>query len=771
MNKTSINVPIKGMNCASCASIIEKTLKKAAGVESCEVNFGTERAKLSYDSEQTNLGELSQKIEPFGYSIPSAKAEIMDHSMHEGMDHSEHFGLNLSKEEKLKELAGFKKKIIFLLPITTLVFVLMLWNILAQSFRWVPMYFIPMQLFDTTTFIIASIFLFGFGKVFLRGVGVFIKQRVANMDTLVGIGTISAYTYSSIILLFPVVTERLDLPAVTYFDVTVVVIGFILFGKYLESRSKLMTGEAIERLVNLHAKTALVERGGKEVEVAIEEVVQGDIIIVKPGSKIPVDGEIVQGRSSIDESMVTGESIPTDKEPGDNVIGGTINKQGAFKFKAIKVGSETVLASIIKMVEEAQGSRAPIQALADKISAVFVPIVLAIAITAFIIWLTIGAYFLGFSTAFSLGLVSFVGVLVIACPCALGLATPTGIIVGVGKGASNGILIKNAESLEKLQKVNIIVVDKTGTITKGNPTINDIIVVDKTSLQSEDQALKILASLEKNSEHPLAQAVIERAKEKNITLLPVENFEIIEGKGLKGKIDGKKFFAGNMRLVNDLRLSFNGNQIETLANQGKTPVLLMNNEKVLAIVAIADTVKDSAKEAVQRLHKLGVKVIMLTGDNKNTARYIADQVGIDEVIAEVLPQDKASKVKELQSQNLVVAMAGDGVNDAPALAQSDIGIAMGTGTDVAIETADIVLLKGDIVKIAQAIKLSRATMGVIKQNLFWAFIYNIVGIPLAAGLFYPIFGWTLNPAFAGAAMAFSSVSVVLNSLRLKTIKI
>lgn len=522
--------------------------------------------------------------------------------------------------------------------------------------------------------------------------------------------------------------------------------------------------------MNLQAKTALVERDGKEIEIPIDQVILGDIVIIKPGAKIPVDGVIIEGKSSIDESMITGEPIPVDKSIDDSVTGGTINKQGVFKFRATKVGSETLLAHIIKMVENAQGSRAPIQKLADQISSVFVPVVLVIAFITLLTWVLVGSQFMPLTDAFSLGLVCFVGILVIACPCALGLATPTAIIVGVGKGASNGILIKNAESLEKLHKVKIVVVDKTGTITKGQPEVTEIITKNL-EIKNYKEILQIIGSLEKNSEHPLAQAIVDKANLENTTFLDVEDFEIIEGKGLKGKINGMEYFVGNLKLLSDLNVHFDRLEIDTLANQGKTPVILTTQTEVLAIIAIADTIKPEAVESVKALHKLGVKVAMLTGDNKNTARYIADQVGIDEVFAEVLPGEKADKVIELQKKGFVVAMAGDGVNDAPALAQSDVGVAMGTGTDVAIESADITLLHGDISKLAKAIKLSKKTMRTIKQNLFWAFIYNVVGIPLAAGVFFPFFGLLLNPIFAGLAMAFSSVSVVTNSLRLKTAKI
>ena len=554
----------------------------------------------------------------------------------------------------------------------------------------------------------------------------------------------------------------------TYYDVTIIVITFIALGKYLEARSKLKTGDAIEKLLNLQAKTALVIRVGKETEIPVDQVVHGDFIIVKPGTKIPVYGVIIEGKSFIDESMVTGEPIPAQKKVGDSVVAATINTSGSFTFKATKVGAETFLAHIIKMVEEAQGSKAPIQALADKISSIFVPIVLIIAFSTLGIWLLFSFGPLSFSQALSFGLISFVGILVIACPCALGLATPTAIIVGVGKGAREGILIKDAATLEKLHKVDTVIVDKTGTITIGKPTLVDI---QNFSDLKNDEFISILASLEKKSEHPIAHAIVNYAEGKNIKFLEVQNFESIKGKGLKGLIGGVEYFVGNAKLIQDLGLVFDKQKLEQYTIQGKTPVILAEKNKVLGFVMVADEIKTESKKAVADLHKLGIKMIMLTGDDEKAAKYMASLVGIDEVVAHVMPQDKLEKIKELQAQGRVVAMAGDGVNDAPALAQADVGIAMGTGTDVAIESAGITLLGGDISKLVKAIKLSKMTMRGIKQNLFWAFIYNIIGIPLASGIFYPIFGWLLSPVFAGFAMAFSSVSVVLNSLRIRNIKI
>lgn len=765
-----VTVPIKGMHCASCALVIEKTLSKAEGVKEVKVNYGTEKASIEYDKEKVSLTKMSDLLKPYGYEFIESGPPQENVFQTPGIASPAPQKTDPAKQQKLIELEDQKSKVQFALPIAIMVFVLMMWEIAAKNISRVPYFFIPHELYSIILLVISTVVLFWIGRPFLAGIGKFIRYRVANMDTLVGIGTLTAYLYSTFIVLFPQLRIALRFPESNYFDVTIIVIGFVFFGKYLEARSKLKTGEAIEKLINLQAKTALVEREGLEIEVPIEQVLINEIIIVKPGGKIPVDGEIIDGRSSIDESMVTGESIPADKEKGDKVIGGTINKQGRFKFVATKIGSDTLLANIIRMVEEAQGSRAPIQRVADRVSGIFVPVVLGIAAATLVVWLAAGSQFMPFSYALTYGLLNFVGVLVIACPCALGLATPTAIIVGVGKGAQNGILIKNAESLEKLHKINTIVVDKTGTITKGKPEVTDIILADSAG-NGPNRVLSLIASLEKNSEHPLAVAVVEKANEEKAGFLEVDDFEIIEGKGLKGTIDGVRYHAGNLRLMEELNISYDSELITKLSKQGKTPVIFANNKEVIATIAIADTIKDSSIEAVKQLHRLGIKVVMLTGDNINTAKFIAEQVKIDRIFAEVLPQDKANKIKELQSQGFVVAMAGDGINDAPALAQSDVGIAMGTGTDVAIESADIILLAGDISKIPKAVKLSKQTMAVIKQNLFWAFIYNTIGIPLAAGVFFPFFGLLLNPAFAGLAMALSSVSVVTNSLRLRFARI
>ena len=762
---------IKGMHCASCASIIEKTFKKVDGVDVAEANYGNESVKVSFDETKTSPENLSQKIEPLGYSLVLPTASEMGMSESE---HATHLGINQTKKEKLTEISEMRTKVISAIPLAVISVFVMSWEILGKYGVVPEMSFTVEEFFHHLMPLFATYILFVVGKPYLLGFYRFLRYGKANMDTLIGIGTGAAFIYSFAVTAFEDVLKPFVNVDATYYDVTIIVITFIALGKYLEARSKLKTGDAIEKLLNLQAKTALVIRDEKEIEIPIGEVKHGDLIVVKPGAKIPVDGIITNGKSFVDESMVTGEPMPVQKKVGDSVVAATLNTTGAFTFKATKVGGETLLAQIIKMVEEAQGSRAPIQALADKISGIFVPIVLVISFITLGTWLLLGTQYFGFSQALSYGLVSFVGILVIACPCALGLATPTAIIVGVGKGAKEGILIKDAATLEKLHQADTVVVDKTGTITVGKPTLVDI---QNFSGLQDDELISILATLEKKSEHPIAHAITDYAEEKlarrggNIKISEPDDFEIIEGKGIRGVIDGKEYFAGNVKLVQNLNLSFDSVKLEQYTTQGKTPVVIATTEKVLGFVAVADEIKKESKQAILDLHKLGIKVVMLTGDDEKAAKYIASLVGIDDVVAHVLPVDKLSKIKKLQEEGRIVAMAGDGVNDAPALAQADVGIAMGTGTDVAIESAGITLLHGDISKLVKAIKLSKITMRGIKQNLFWAFVYNIIGIPLAAGVFYPIFGWLLSPVFAGFAMAMSSVSVVGNSLRIKSKKL
>lgn len=746
---------VKGMHCASCASIIERTVKKIEGVEDISVNNGTEKAKVIFDDSKTSHHAMNEKLQPLGYTLESENVS----------EHAGHLGMNQSKQEKLKEVSDMRAGVVAALPLAGLSIVIMAWEILGEYTIVSPMSETLQEFFHHLLPIFATFIFATIGKPYVVGVYRFFRYGKANMDTLIGLGTLVAFLYSFIISAFDKALAPYLNVEYTYYDVTIVVITFIALGKYLEAKSKIKTGDAIEKLLGLQAKTALVIREGREMEISIDQVVLGDVVIVKPGQKIPVDGVVIEGSSFVDESMLTGEPIPVEKNRDAQVVAGTINTTGTFNFKATKIGSETLLAHIIKMVEEAQGSKAPIQALADRISSVFVPIVLVLAVLAFGAWLYFGVPVFGFSVALGFALTSFVGILVIACPCALGLATPTAIIVGVGKGARNGILVKDAATLETLHKANVIVVDKTGTITKGKPELTNI---ENKSTKTDDEILAILATLENKSEHPIAHAIVNYANERKIALKNVGQFEIIKGKGLKGTIDGSEYFAGNTKILSGLHIAFDAKHLEEETRQGKTPVILSDSKNILAIVYVADQIKPEAKDTVQALHRLGKKVVMLTGDNKNTGEYIGKLVGIDEVIAEVMPEDKLRVVKELQEKGNIVAMAGDGVNDAPALAQANVGIAMGTGTDVAIDSAGITLLGGDISKLVKAVKLSKMTMAGIKQNLFWAFIYNIVGIPLAGGLFYPVFGWLLSPVFAGFAMAMSSVSVVSNSLRIKT---
>ncbi len=755
MDKTS-TYAIKGMHCASCAGIIEKTLKKTEGVTGAEVNYGTEKAKVTYDAGKVSPEQLSKKIEPLGYTL------IMNE------DHEAHTGAGQPKHAKMMEVAEMKTKVVSIMPLAVISVFVMGWDIFAQFGRVAEMPYVWKEFFHHLLPLMATYALFVVGKPYLLGFYHFLRYGKANMDTLIGIGTTAAYVYSVIVSAFEDALKPFINTEHTYYDVTIVVIAFIALGKFLEARSKLKTGDAIEKLLTLQAKTALVVRDGKEQEVSIDHVVLGDLIVIKPAGRVPVDGVVTEGSSYVDESVVTGEPMPVKKEAGDAVVSGTMNTTGAFTFKATKVGADTMLSRIIKMVEDAQGSRAPIQALADKISSVFVPTVLVVAFATLAAWLLVGTGSLGFSQALSNGLVSFVGVLVIACPCALGLATPTAIIVGVGKGAKDGILIKDAATLEKLHTIDVLVVDKTGTITKGKP---ELVSIKNFSDKSENELIAVLASLEEKSEHPLAHAIVTHAKTKGLALLPVESFEGIKGQGLQGVVAGTSYYVGNAKLIASLGLRFDVEALAQETSEGKTPIILATKERVLAVILVADAIKPEAAEAVKCLHALGIKVVMMTGDDRNTASHIAKLAGIDDVVAEALPETKLMKIKELQAAGKIVAMAGDGVNDAPALAQSDVGIAMATGTDVAIESAGITLLHGDISKVVKAVRLSKLTMRGIKQNLFWAFAYNVVGIPLAAGAFYPVFGWLLNPAIAGLAMAFSSVSVVGNSLRLKAKKL
>jgi len=700
---------------------------------------------------------MNAVLHPLGYTLTEPTEH---HTQHENVpqDHTNHMNHDES------HVHGPHLMIVALFT-----FALMLWDIATQSFQKVPPIPLPPSVFMMLMFVLATYTLVTSGSQFFSAVLRFIKTGKANMDTLVGIGAGTAYLYSLFVYIFPSMAFRLQLPFILYFDVVTVVVGFIVYGKHLESRSKRKTGEALQQLMELQAKTALVLRDKQEIELPVEEVRIGDLLIVKPGTKIPLDGLIVQGASSVDESLVTGESMPIDKKKGDGVIGGTLNQQGALVVQTTKIGKDTMLAHIAQLVEHAQTTKAPIERLADAISSVFVPVVLVIAFITLLAWLTIAPQFIPVQQAIALALTCFVGILVIACPCALGLATPTAVIVAVGRGAKQGILIKDAESLEKLHKTRVVVMDKTGTLTNGKPVVTDVVPSQKYTYST---VLSFAAALEKNSEHPLAHAVMQKAQTENINLHHVEKFIAVQGKGVAGKVGGKNYILGNQRFLEEKNIVLPPEARDTVhTKQGKTPLYLASEKSYMGALYLADTLKENAQHAVKRLHKLGIKVVMLTGDLLEPAQYIAAQAGIDQVIAHVLPHEKAQHVEELKKQFHQATMVGDGVNDAPALATADVGIAMSTGTDIAISTANMTLLKGDLEKLADAIVLSKKTMRIIRQNLFWAFFYNVVGIPLAAGILYPFFGILLNPIFAGLAMALSSVSVVSNSLRLRALKI
>jgi len=733
----SVEIPIQGMECASCVKKIEDALLSTKGVTMAVVNLATEKVRVEYIPSEINLSEIKKTIESTGYKVlEMAEGEVEDVE-------------RIIREKEYKKL---KKKFFFSLILSIIV--------LIGSLEWIPG--IPRILTNYyLLWILATPIQFWAGWQFYRGAwGAFIHKN-ADMNTLIAVGTSAAYLYSLTATIFPSFFKSGGIKPEVYFDTSAVIITLILLGRLLEARAKGQTSEAIKKLIGLRPKTARVIRDGKELDISVEEVLVGDLVIVRPGEKIPVDGIVKEGKSFVDESMITGESIPVEKKAGDEVIGATINKSGSFKFEATKVGKDTALAQIIRLVQEAQGSKAPIQRLADIIAGYFVPVVISIAILTFIVWFIFGP-----SPALTYALLNFVAVLIIACPCALGLATPTAIMVGTGKGAEKGILIKGGETLETAHKINSIVFDKTGTLTKGEPEVTDIILFNKST--SKD-ILFYAGSAEKNSEHPLGEAIVKKAIQENIELKEPEEFNSIAGFGVEVKIDGKNIVLGNQRLLEDKKIEIK-NLIpkgEELARDGKTPIFLTIDGKISAIIAVADTLKENSKEAVEELHKLGLEVIMLTGDNRKTAQAIARKAGIDRVLSEVLPEDKVNEVKKLQEEGKIVAMVGDGINDAPALAQADVGIAIGTGTDVAMEASDITLIKGDLAGVVTAIKLSKRTIKIIKQNLFWAFIYNVIGIPIAAGLLYPFFGILLNPMIASAAMAFSSVSVVSNSLRLR----
>jgi len=756
----TLTLPVEGMTCASCVARVEKALKKTEGVGEANVNFATEKVTFSFDNTKTDLSKLASVIDEAGYKLITQKEETEEvKSKGSSPDtvgaNSENIEAGAEDLEQKKSYKKLKDDFIFAAVMTVPILIISMIKETVWFTQWSP---IPIDYVDKLLFIGTTLVMFISGKRFFTiSWKLFIKHFSADMNTLVAVGTGVAYLYSTIAVLFPTLLTNSTTGVHTYFDTATTIIALILMGRVLEARAKDKTSTAIKKLMGLQPKTARVIRNSEEKDIPISDVLNNDIVIVRPGEKIPVDGIIIKGTTSIDESMVTGESIPVDKNVDDKVIGGTINKNGSIQFKATAVGKDTVISQIIKLVEQAQGSKAPIQSLADKIASYFVPIVISIALITFLLW-----YFVG-GVIFTVAMINFIAVLVIACPCALGLATPTAIMVGSGLGASNGILIKNAESLERAHKINTVVLDKTGTVTIGKPVITDIKLFNGID---EQKIMQLAASVENKSEHPLGLAVVEYAKEKGLELYDAEGFTSVTGHGLTGVVQGDAVAIGNPAMMKKYSVNTNeaGRIAEELSLQGKTPIFVSINGELSGVIAIADIIQPTAKEAITKLKKMNIEVVMLTGDNRKTAEAIAKEAGVDKVIAEVLPSDKAAHVKEQQGKGKIVAMVGDGINDSPALAQADVGIAIGTGTDVAMETADVTLMKGDLNGVVQAISLSQKTLRTIKQNLFWAFIYNSIGIPVAAlGL--------LNPIYAAAAMAFSSVSVVSNSLLLRRAKI
>lgn len=745
INKTAF--PIIGMHCASCARLIERSLTKTKGVVAASVNYGSEQASVEYDPSICKTQDLESAVSRTGYkAVLNTKAVSAE-------DIKEIAKLKQLKELKMKVIvSGILSLILIVLSLPDMIGIrLVPDNLLPLPEGWLPMLLaIPVQ--------------FWAGKEFYLATWSGLKNRTASMDTLVALGTSAAFFYSALVILLGEQAEMLGLPMTMYFETAAVIIALILLGRYMEAKAKAHTSDAIKKLLNLQSKTARVVRNGEEIDIPIGDVVHGDILRVRPGEKVPVDGVITEGISSIDESMVTGESIPVEKKDEDQVIGSTINKTGTFLMKATKVGNETMLSQIVKMVSEAQSSRAPIQRLADTVSGYFVPIVLMLAVATFVIWFVFGT----FSAAFT----SMIAVLIIACPCALGLATPTAIMVGTGKGAEKGILIKNAESLEVAHKIKSVIFDKTGTLTKGQPEVTDVIKVEESEF-SRDGILGIAGSLEIGSEHSLAEAIVSKVKQEKIATQKITNFNALSGMGVEGKVIGRKFYLGNRKLMNKagIKIDKYENEINKLEAEGKT-VMMLGDKKLIGLIAVADVLKETASNTVKELQDKKIEVWMVTGDNERTAKAIGKKVGIENIVADVLPTEKAQKIKDIKSLNInhdshVTAFVGDGINDAPALARADVGIAMGTGTDVAIESSSITLLNKDLRSVVGAIDLSKKTMRIIKQNLFWAFGYNVVLIPVAMGVLYPFFGVLLNPSLAAFAMAASSVSVVGNSLRLK----
>lgn len=732
---------VEGMSCSACANRVERITKKIDGVESANVNFATEKLTVRVDAEKVRYSDIKLAVDKAGFKLIKEEDQIKE--------------VSKKKDESKILLNRFIFSLIFTVPLLIISMGHMVGMPLPSIIDPMknPLNFALVQLVLTIPVMVAG---YKFYKIGYKN----LFKLSPNMDSLIAIGTSAAVAYG-LFAIYKILNGETHYAMHLYFESAVVILTLITLGKYLEAVSKGKTSEAIKKLMGLAPKTATIIKNGKEVSIPIEEVIVGDIILVKPGEKLPVDGEIIEGSTSIDESMLTGESIPVEKNIGSTVIGASINKSGFIKYKATKVGKDTALAQIVKLVEEAQGTKAPIAKMADIIAAYFVPTVMALAIIAAVGWLIAGE-----STVFALTI--FISVLVIACPCALGLATPTAIMVGTGKGAENGVLIKGGEALETTYKIDTIVFDKTGTITEGKPKVTDIIC----NGIKEEEVLVLAASAEKGSEHPLGEAIVREAEDRSLEFKSLEHFKAVPGQGIEVTIEGKDILLGNKKLMIENNINIESLHVESdrLATEGKTPMYIAINNKLSGIIAVADTVKENSKAAIEELKKMNVKVAMITGDNKKTAEAIAKSVGIDIVLAEVLPEDKANEVKKLQKQNRKVAMVGDGINDAPALVQADVGIAIGSGTDVAIESADIVLMKSDLKDVVTAIRLSKATIKNIKENLFWAFGYNVLGIPVAMGVLHIFGGPLLNPMIAAAAMSFSSVSVLLNALRLKKFK-
>jgi P-type Cu+ transporter len=734
-------LPIQGMTCASCVKKVEKALSSVKGVVHADVNFATERASVEYIPGEVSIRDLKKAVEEAGYHVLEVKEEDI-----------------VEKERLAREAELSRLKLKFILGAILLAPILLLMYGASLFEKWIGLsketnFFLQFLLATPVQFWVGWQFYVGFWKA--------TKHKTSDMNTLIAVGTSAAYLYSLIVTFVPHRIMVKGLMMDVYFDTSAAIIVLILLGRFLEARAKGKTSEAIKKLIGLQPKTARLIRDGNEMDIPVGEVIPGDIVVVRPGEKIPADGIVREGYSSVDESMVTGESLPVEKKIGDMVIGATINKTGTFRFEATKVGRDTVLAQIIRLVQEAQGSKPPIARMVDVIASYFVPVVISIAIVTFIVW-----YFFGPHPAMTYAFLNFVAVLIIACPCALGLATPTSIMVGTGKGAEHGILIRGAEALETAHQLNTIVLDKTGTLTRGEPSVTDIVESKKFT---KNEIITLAASAEKGSEHPLGEAIVDKAKEENLSLLDPKDFQAIAGHGIEATIDSRRVLLGNLRLMEERKVVLNGwiDRAEHLSNEGKTPMFLAVDGEVGGIIAVADTLKENSKKAVEALRRMGLEVVMLTGDNERTAKAIADQIGIDRVLAEVLPERKTAEIKRLQEQGKKVGMVGDGINDAPALAQADVGIAIGTGTDVAMESSDITLISGDLRGVVTAIALSKATIRNIKQNLFWAFAYNTILIPVAAGVLFPFFHILLNPILAAGAMAFSSVTVVSNALRLR----